>query len=111
MLGFPSALKVFLAIEPVDMRKQFNGLWALAEGQMKEDPRQGALFVFTNKPRDRLKMLYWGTRLSHPRWGQSCWIGHLRSAALRPARLCDTHPFLRTLSGFSPTEIIEEPHA
>ena len=59
MLGFPSALKVYLAIEPVDMRKQFNGLWTLAEDQMKEDPRQGALFVFTNKPRDRLKMLYW----------------------------------------------------
>ena len=52
MLGFPSALKVFLAIEPVDMRNQFNGLWTLAEDQMKEDPRQGALFVFTNKPRD-----------------------------------------------------------
>lgn len=59
MLGFPSALKVYLAIEPVDMRKQFNGLWTLAEDQMKEDPRQGALFVFTNKTRDRLKMLYW----------------------------------------------------
>ena len=59
MLGFPSALKVYLAIEPVDMRKQFNGLWTLAEDRMKEDPRQGALFVFTNKPRDRLKMLYW----------------------------------------------------
>jgi transposase len=41
------------------MRKQFNGLWTLAEDRMKEDPRQGALFVFTNKPRDRLKMLYW----------------------------------------------------
>jgi hypothetical protein len=31
MHGFPSALKVNLAIEPVDMRKQFNGLWTLAE--------------------------------------------------------------------------------
>ena len=59
MLGFPSALKVYLATEPVDMRKQFNGLWTLAEDRMKEDPRQGALFVFTNKPRDRIKMLYW----------------------------------------------------
>jgi len=59
MLGFPSALKVYLATEPVDMRKQFNGLWTLAEDRMKEDPRQGALFVFTNKIRDRLKMLYW----------------------------------------------------
>ena len=43
----------------MDMRKQFNGLWALAAETLREDPRQGALFVFTNKPRDRLKMLYW----------------------------------------------------
>jgi len=59
MLGFPSFLKVYLAVEPVDMRKQFNGLWSLAEGKLLEDPRKGALFVFTNKSRDRLKMLYW----------------------------------------------------
>lgn len=59
MLGFPSALKVYLAVEPVDMRKQFNGLWALAEGKLQEDPRKDALFVFVNKTRDRLKMLYW----------------------------------------------------
>lgn len=59
MLGFPSALKIYLAVEPVDMRKQFNGLWTLATEKLREDPRQGALFVFTNKPRDRLKMLYW----------------------------------------------------
>jgi transposase len=59
MLTFPSALKIYLAIEPVDMRKQFNGLWSQAESRLREDPRQGALFVFTNKSRDRLKMLYW----------------------------------------------------
>ena len=59
MLTFPSALKIYLAVEPVDMRKQFNGLWALAEQKPSEDPRLGAVFVFTNKSRDRLKMLYW----------------------------------------------------
>jgi transposase len=59
MIGFPSALKIYLAVEPVDMRKQFNGLWALAAEKLREDPRQGALFVFINKPRDRIKMLYW----------------------------------------------------
>ena len=59
MLGFPMALKVYLAVEPVDMRKQFNGLWTLAEGTLQEDPRKGALFVFTNKTRDRVKLLYW----------------------------------------------------
>jgi len=59
MLGFPSALKIYLAVEPVDMRKQFNGLWALATERLQEDPRQGALFAFVNKDRDRLKLLYW----------------------------------------------------
>jgi len=59
MLSLPTTARIFLAIEPVDMRKQFNGLWSLAEFKLREDPRLGALFVFTNKNRDRLKMLYW----------------------------------------------------
>ena len=59
MLLFPTALKIYLAIEPVDMRKQFNGLWSLAAERLHEDPRQGAAFVFTNKPKDRIKILYW----------------------------------------------------
>jgi transposase len=36
-----------------------NGLWGLAEEKLKEDPRSGSLFVFVNKDRDRIKMLYW----------------------------------------------------
>ena len=59
MLTFPSALRIYLAVEPVDMRKQFNGLWGQAEEKLKEDPRSGTLFVFVNKDRDRIKMLYW----------------------------------------------------
>ncbi len=59
MLTFPSALRIFLAVEPVDMRKQFNGLWSLAEEKLKENPRHGAVFVFVNKDRDRIKLLYW----------------------------------------------------
>ena len=41
------------------MRKQFNGLWWMAQEKLQEDPRRGAVFVFTNKDRDRIKMLYW----------------------------------------------------
>ena len=59
MLAFPSAWKVYLAVEPVDMRKHFDGLWAEAELHLRENPRMGALFVFANKERNRLKMLYW----------------------------------------------------
>lgn len=59
MLTLPSALRVYLAVEPVDMRKQFNGLWAVACEQLREDPFQGALYVFINRNRTRLKMLYW----------------------------------------------------
>lgn len=41
------------------MRKQFNGLWTEAQERLKEDPFRGSLFVFTNKRRNLLKMLYW----------------------------------------------------
>jgi len=45
MLMLPTALKIYLAIEPADMRKQFNGLWTLATERLREDPRQGAAFI------------------------------------------------------------------
>ncbi len=59
MFSFPHQTKVYLAVEPVDMRKSFNGLWAEASDRLREDPFSGALFVFANKRRDRLKILYW----------------------------------------------------
>lgn len=64
MLSFTGALKVFVAVEPQDMRKSFNGLSAIVQEQLKCDPYQGALFLFTNKRRNRLKILFWdGTGL------------------------------------------------
>ena len=39
MLTFPSALKIYLAVEPVDMRKAYNGLWTVAEQKLRENPR------------------------------------------------------------------------
>jgi transposase len=64
MLSFTGSLKVLLAVEPCDLRKSFNGLHGLVTERLGEDPRQGALFVFTNRRRTRLKMLCWdGTGL------------------------------------------------
>lgn len=59
MLAFPAAIKIYVAVEPVDMRKQFNGLWAAAQDKLHEDPKSGAVFAFINKGRTRLKLLYW----------------------------------------------------
>jgi transposase len=58
MLNFPGSLKIYLGIEPCDMRKSFNGLWEVAEQKLLQNPRDGALFAFTNKSRTRLKLLY-----------------------------------------------------
>jgi transposase len=58
-IGLPSGLRIYLALEPVDMRKQYDGLWALASQHLGLDPKSGALFVFTNKSRDRIKLLHW----------------------------------------------------
>lgn len=64
MLSFSGSLRVYLAVEPCDMRKNFNGLYALVEGPLQSDPKSGSVFVFTNKRRNRLKLLYYdGTGL------------------------------------------------
>lgn len=59
MLTFPSSIKVYLAIEACDMRKSFNGLYSLAMEQLREDPRKGSLFAFSNRRRNRCKLLYY----------------------------------------------------
>jgi transposase len=59
MLSFTGGLKILVALEPCDMRKGFNGLWALVTERLQEDPRQGSLFLFTNRQRTRIKILFW----------------------------------------------------
>jgi transposase len=64
MLSFSGSLKVFVALAPCDMRKGFNGLEALVSDRLKESPQSGGLFLFTNKRRTLLKVLYFdGTGL------------------------------------------------
>jgi transposase len=58
MLSFQAHLKVFVATAPCDLRMNFNGLWAAATERLGEDPKSGALFVFGNRRRNRLKILY-----------------------------------------------------
>ena len=59
MIGLAHGLKVFICTDPADMRRSFDGLSGMAENLMKQDPLGGHLFVFRNRNRDRLKILYW----------------------------------------------------
>jgi len=64
MLSLTGNQKVYLALEPTDLRKSFNGLYGQVTEVMKETPESGALFVFTNRRRNRIKILYFdGTGL------------------------------------------------
>lgn len=59
MLSLPSSVRIFLCLEPADMRRSFDGLCLMSEKIVRENPFSGHLFVFTNKRKDRLKVLYW----------------------------------------------------
>jgi transposase len=59
MLSLSAATRVFVALVPIDLRQSFNGLYAAVREQLKEDPLSGHLFVFTNKERDKVKVLFW----------------------------------------------------
>ena len=51
---------VWLCRNAVDFRKGINGLSVLVEDQLVRDPFNGQLFVFVNRKRDKVKILYWG---------------------------------------------------
>ncbi len=59
MMWPPSGgLRIWLYRRPVDMRKSYDGLSAMARNVLSEDPTSGALFVFVNRRRTQMKCLY-----------------------------------------------------
>jgi transposase len=64
VIGFTRRVRVFACVKPTDMRKQYNGLYALVVSELNADPLSGDLFLFTNRRRTRAKVLLWdGTGL------------------------------------------------
>jgi transposase len=60
VIALPASVRVYLCTAPCDMRRSFDGLHALVAGAMQLDAFAGHLFVFSNRRRDRVKILYWG---------------------------------------------------
>ena len=59
MMHLPASVRVYLCTSACDMRKSFDGLHAMVVQAMELDPFAGHLFVFANRRRDRVKILYW----------------------------------------------------
>ena len=93
MFGLGPATKIYVAVEPVDMRKGFEGLYGLVRDYLGADPLSGHLFLFTNRTHTRLKVLVWdgsglwvcGKRLERGRFGWPTGSG--RSVTMRAEEL------------------------
>lgn len=93
MLSLSPATRVFLALQPIDGRKSFNGLSVLVKERLEQEPTSGFLFVFVNKARNRLKVLFWDgsglvlctKRLEAGRF--AALVGPGQSRCLRPEEL------------------------
>jgi transposase len=59
MLTVSATTRVFVAIAPVDLRGSFNRLFALTQSVLQQDPLSGHWFVFSNRSRNRVKVLFW----------------------------------------------------
>lgn len=59
MIYLPASVRVYLCTAPCDMRRSFDGLYALVTNAMQLDALAGHLFIFANRRRDRVKILYW----------------------------------------------------
>jgi transposase len=94
MFGLGLATKIYLAVEAVDMRKGFEGLYGLVRDQLGQDPLSGHLFLFTNRTKTRVKALVWdgsglwvcAKRLEKGRFRWPA-AANARSVAMRPEEL------------------------
>ena len=59
MLTVPATVRIFLATSPTDMRKSFDGLQGLVQQVFDEELLSGHLFLFINRRRDRIKIMFW----------------------------------------------------
>ena len=75
VIHLPASVRVYLCTSPCDMRRSFDGLHALVSDMLQLDAFAGHLFVFANRRRDRVKILYWD------RDGFAVWAKRLEEGA------------------------------
>ena len=76
MISIPPGATLLLYTKPADMRKSFDGLSGIVRCELGREPDDGSLFLFINRRRDRIKVLYWDSD------GFALWYKRLESGTL-----------------------------
>ena len=80
MLSLPHNTRIFLHVLATDLRKSFEGLGELVRSAFEVDPCDGSWFLFFNRCRDRVKVLYWD------RDGLELWYKRLEAGTCETSR-------------------------
>ena len=103
MLAISGNARIFFFQKPIDMRKGVEALSALVEVNCVGELMTGAYFVFVNRPRDRMKVLYWDSN------GFAIWWKRLEKGTFRllgiDRELIDRKEFFMLLEGITPHRI------
>ena len=103
MLSLSTNVQIYLCTAPTDMRKSYDGLTALVASAMNKDVLSGHLFLFLNRRRDRIKLMYWD------RDGLAIWMKRLQAGTFetpkadvdQPCLELDPTQFAMLLTGVS----------
>jgi transposase len=109
VLTLPPSVRLFVCTQATDLRRGFDGLAMMVDTVLKQDPFSGHLFVFRNKRKDRIKVLYWDGD------GYAIWYKRLEKGVFRfPESLPDTTELRAAdlamlLDGVDPTKVKRGP--
>lgn len=103
MLAFPGKTRLFLYHEPIDMRKGFEGLSTLVNVAFQGELTSGAYFIFLNRQRNLMKVLYWdhdGLAIWQKRLEKGCFAKNNQHGVLLERR-----DFFMLLEGITPRRL------
>ena len=86
MIGLPANTPIYLYTTPVDFRKGFDGLTGIVTASLGHNVTDGALFLFVNRRRDRIKALWWETG------GLTLWYRRLEQGTVELPKPQDNQP-------------------
>lgn len=103
MLALNGNARFFLHLDPIDLRKGFEGLCGIVENFFQQVITEGAYFIFINRRRDRIKVLYWDGD------GLAIWYKRLEKGTFHKKKiettLIERREFLMLLEGVTPQRL------